>query len=293
MNKLRFFNLFTSPIFAKLITFLRPHRFAIRFYTSVFFRSLASLSQDSQIEVVSGYGKNLKMVLAIGDKSKPQETYYWLGYCELDLQRLFTKIIKKGFVVYDVGAFLGFHSLLAGRLVGLSGKVYAFEPYSKNIKRIKSHILLNKMQDRVFCIPKAVTDKNGTAIGQYLGQDDVVRFTNIDSEEPRLTAGSLVAETTYLDEFVFKEGYPAPNLVKIDVEGQELKVLSGAKRLLREFKPVVICELHSSELARQVQEELKRAGYRIKDLRGKEPVILEYSHIIAYPDTALVGNTLR
>jgi FkbM family methyltransferase len=283
MSKLRIFKLLISPLFSKLIMFFRPRRFAIRFYTSVFFRSLASSSEDFRVEVVSGYGRNLKMNLSVGDKSKPQETYYWLGLCESNVQRLFTKIIKKGFIVYDVGSFIGFYSLLAGRLTGPSGRVYAFEPYPKNIERIKSHILLNKMQDRVFCIHKALTDANGQALCQYFGQDDVIRFTNIDKQF-NLTAGSLVVETTYLDEFVFQEVHPIPNLIKIDVEGQELKVLLGAKRLLREFKPVIICELHSAKLAQQIQEELRRAGYRIKDLRGKEPVIMEYSHIIAYPD---------
>jgi FkbM family methyltransferase len=287
MSRFKAFKLLINPLLVKLIIFFRPRRFAIRFYTSVFFRSLASPPQDSQVEVVSGYGRNLKMILAIGDKSKPQETYYWLGLCELDVQRLFTKIIKNGFVVYDVGAFLGFHSLLAARFVGPSGRVYAFEPYPKNIKRINSHILLNKMQDRVFCIPRAITDKNGQALCQHLGQDDVIRFTNIDcAEKVPLTADSLVAETIYLDEFVFQEGHPAPNLIKIDVEGQELKVLLGARRLLQEFKPVIICELHSAKLAQQIYEELRRAEYRIQDLRGKEmPPILEHSHIIAYPDT--------
>jgi FkbM family methyltransferase len=235
--------------------------------------------------VVSGYGKNLKMALRLGDKLSPAETHYWLGFNELHVQRMFVKVIKKGFITYDIGAYIGFYSLLTGRLSGPCGKVYAFEPLPNNIERLKLHILLNNMQDRIFCIPKAVTDKTGRAICHYLGYDDMSRFVNIDySEEGHLTKESLVAETISLDEFVFHQGYPAANLIKIDVEGAELKVLLGARRLLEEFKPVIICELHSTELAVQVYEELARLGYRLEDLKRRaKSFIPNRCHIVAWP----------
>lgn len=283
MNKTRILALLTNPFLVRLVTFFRPHRFVLRFYLSSFFKSLGSSSGSTLVNVANGYGVNLKMALQVTGKSHPLETFYWLGFGELAIQRQFAKVIKKSFIVYDIGAYIGFHSLIAGRLAGPLGKVYCFEPFPKNNERLKLHILLNKMQDRVFCIPKAVTDKAGKAICHYRGHDTMYYFTNIDcSGEYNSAIGGPVVETISLDEFIFQEGHPAPNLIKIDVEGGELKVLLGAQRLLREFKPSIICEIHSIELARQVYEELKRLGYRFKVLNEKGmPFNLHYGHILA------------
>lgn len=285
MRKSRISALLINPLLVRLITLFSPHRFVIRFYLSSFFRALAILPEELVVKVASGYGRNLKMALRIRDKLNPQEIHYWLGFCEPDIQRLFAKIVRTGFIVYDIGAYIGFYSLLAGRLAGPAGKVYAFEPFPKNIERLKLHILLNKMQDRVFCIPKAVTYKTGKASYCNFARDDLTRFTNIDSsEESCSTETNLLVETISLDEFVFQEGYPAPNLIKIDVEGGEAKVIEGARRLLEEFRPMIICEFHSAELAMQTCEKLMRLRYRLEDTRRvKLDFISNCGYIIAWP----------
>ena len=217
--KSRISALLRNSLFVRWICLFRPHRFVIQFYFSSFFKSLGILPENSVLNVVNGYGKNLKMALRIGDKLNPQETYYWLGFCELDIQRLFAKIIRRGFIVYDIGGYIGFYSLLAGHLTGPTGRVYVFEPFPRNIERIKLHISLNGMQDRVFCIPKAVADKAGKALYRDLGRDDYVYFVDAESYEDNHLTKADTIETISLDEFVFREGHLAPNLIKIDVEG--------------------------------------------------------------------------
>ncbi len=287
--KSRISALLINPLLVRWITLFSPHRFVIRFYLSSLISS-SILPEEPVVKVASGYGRNLKMSLRIGDKLNPQETHYWFGFYELDVQRLFTKIVRTGSIVYDVGGYIGFYSLLAGRLTGSSGRVYAFEPFPKNIERLKLHILLNKMQDRVFCIPKAVSDKTGKALYRDLGRDDYACFVDVESyEDNHLTKASTIVDTISLDEFVFREDHLAPNLIKIDVEGGELKVLLGAQRLLKEFKPVIICELHSHGSAIQGQaiqvcKELTRLGYRLKDLRRRVmPFIPNHGSIVAWP----------
>lgn len=219
------------------------------------------------------------MALRIGDKSNAQDTYYWLGLVELAIQRLFTKLIKAGFVVYDIGAYSGFHSLLAARLAGSTGRVYAFEPALLNIERLKLNISLNEMQGRVFCIPKAVIDKITKSWFRNTGRDDWNQLIVIDSpESSNYNKGDFLADTISLDEFVFQENNPAPDLIKIDVEAQEEKVLEGARGLLKKYKPIVICEFHSHELKIKTSAILTRLGYRIKYVKGAEA---KYGHIIA------------
>lgn len=279
--------LIESP-FVKWIVRFRPHRIVLSFYFSSFVSSRLP-KKRVVIHIASGEANDLKMSLRIGDRSNPQETYYWLGFYEIDVQRIFHNMIRPGFIIYDIGAYLGFFSLLAGRLTGPKGRVFAFEPIPKNTERIQQHIHLNQM-GWVFCISKAVMGKTGKARTKaYLDRDDWASFIE---ESDSLESGlELVVELTTLDEFVFREGHPAPNLIKIDVEGAEGEILSGAQRLLREFKPVVICELHGHELAKQVYEELNSLEYRFNNLRGhKLTSIPDYGHIIAQPEKGVLPN---
>src|SRR5258708_40084915 len=67
----------------------------------------------------------------------------WLGSYEQPAQQIFRKLIHEGSVVYDIGANVGFFTLLASKLSGRSGKVYAFEPVSQNRQMLQSHLELN------------------------------------------------------------------------------------------------------------------------------------------------------
>lgn len=278
-----------NPVLLKILIFFRPRHFLIHLYSSLPFYDLtedfAADAADGVVDVAAGYGKGLKMNL-IRDKANPQNIYYWLGLHELDTQHLFAKLIKPGFIVYDIGAYIGFFSLLAARLAGSNGRVYAFEPLPENLKRLKLNISLNAMENAVFCIPKAVFDKTGNVPFYDIGRDDWGRLGEAISptEKGRLEPRAIV-KTVSLDEFVFQEGNPAPDLIKIDVEGREGKVLAGASRLLKKFKPIIICEVHYPEAARQVYEELSRLGYEFKDLKEKKlNYVRSYcGHIIARP----------
>jgi FkbM family methyltransferase len=260
-------------------------RYIFRLYFINFICSQIKLKK-LVVHIMSGYAKNLKLAIYIGGKSNPKEMDYWLGFYESDIQGLFKKFINKGSIVYDIGAYIGFCSLLAARLTGPHGRVYAFEPLAKNFKRLKLNILLNGMQDRIFWIANAVTDKADTAYWRCCKYDDCTHFMNMDFSQNFHSNGINTSskETISLDEFVFQKGNPAPNFVKIDVEGEEARVIMGARRLLKEFKPVVICELHYKESALQVYEELTRLGYRFIDLKGNRPPAdnFNYGHIIAW-----------
>lgn len=267
----------TLLLSARWLVFFRPHRFLVYFYRSSFFRSLGILPEKSAVKIASGYAKNLKMVLDIGNNSEPQETYYWLGFHEVKIQRWFAKAIKKGSIIYDIGAYIGFYSLLAGRLTGPTGKVYAFEPIPHNVERIKTHILLNGMQEIISCIPKVVSDKTDTALCYNFGRDDWFRYIDMHCENEKYTVEKgLALKTVSLDDFVFQECQPPPALIKIDVEGAEGRVLRGAVRLLKEFRPVIICELHHPDAISEVYARLEDSQYKIEKIAG-------YNHIVARP----------
>lgn len=264
----------TMPEPVKLI----PRRLLLSIYkfplVAATFRRVLNLLVPKQRRVVtiaSGAAKGLKMELRLRE-----EKSYWLGTYELDIQCLLPEMIQSGNIVYDVGAHLGFFSLLAGKLVGQTGKVFAFEPNPENLNRLATNIGLNSINWINF-VPKALSDHSGemtfSVSNSSMGQ-------LVELETP--TMRTYRVTTTTLDELVFEEQYPVPDFIKIDVEGEEGKVLVGGRKLLKEFKPVIICELHGAEAASQVKAELFKVGYRLEKLDGEQLFSLPpYGHLLA------------
>ena len=139
--------------------------------------------------------------------------------------------------VYDVGANVGFYTLLASVVTGDNGKVFSFEPVPRNINYLKQHIKINTLAN-VSVIEKAVSDKIqklnfSLSINPSMGHL---------SEE-----GEIVVETITLNEFI-KQGNPLPDIIKMDIEGAEYDALVGAKELLKIKKPIIFLATHSDEL---------------------------------------------
>jgi FkbM family methyltransferase len=196
-----------------------------------------------------------------------------LGIYELHLQGVLQAILMEGHVVYDVGGYHGYHSLLASKLVGNAGKVYIFEPLPENQDSIARVLSANDCGNCTV-LPVAVSDRTGRT-SLFFGTDD--------SQPSILTrpGGSLMVETTTLDEFASR--HRRPNLVKVDVEGAEYAVLLGARQLLATDPPITwVIELHTNEVREPVRSILEQHGYRVEEL--VPPVSRRHSsirHIIA------------
>jgi FkbM family methyltransferase len=182
----------------------------------------------------------------------------WLGTYELDKQVLFSKYIKPGMIVFDVGANVGLYSLLASVLTGVKGKVFSFEPLPTNIFYLNSHIELNGLKN-VSVSDKAISDKVSK-----------VRFNFGDNRSSGHISikGEIEVETTSLDEFI-KAGNPLPDLIKMDIEGAEFDALVGAKELLKNKRPVIFLATHSNELRAKCLKLLAECGYSVATIDKK------------------------
>ena len=85
----------------------------------------------------------------------------WLGSYEYEKQRLFSRTLQPGMIVYDIGANVGLYTLLAARRVGPTGQVFAFEPGSQNVSFLKRHLAMNRVAN-VTVIEAAVGERSGT-----------------------------------------------------------------------------------------------------------------------------------
>ncbi len=164
-----------------------------------------------------------------------------LGVWESLMQKLYLNHLKKGFIVYDLGAHHGFLSLLAGKLVGNEGHVYAFEALPKNFTVLTRNVELNKIRN-VEPIHLAVSDKEGSVSFSNTINDTANTYI---SQSPRYSAlDHLNVRCNSLDNLVSTGQIALPDFIKIDVEGAEYDVLRGATNLLRDKGPLIYLETH-------------------------------------------------
>jgi FkbM family methyltransferase len=191
------------------------------------------------------------------------EKDYWLGTYEPALQAAILDLVEPGMVAYDLGANIGYITLQLARAVGVGGHVYAFEALPENIERLQANISLNEMDIYVTVIPRAVSDSSGHLnflVGPSAGTGKV---SGSAGRQDLSYSQQISVETVSLDSFVYEQGYPGPNVIKIDIEGGELLALPGMRRVLSEERPVVFLELHGFDAAQMAWDELLRARYRI------------------------------
>lgn len=195
----------------------------------------------------------------------------WLGTYEWTRQQAMVAVVRPGMVVYDLGANVGFYTLLAARLVGPAGLVVAFEPLARNLEYLRRHLALNG-SDNVTVIDAAVSDRVGCA-----------RLRGEHGASARLGAdGEIAVRTVTLDELVFGQGRRPPSVIKMDVEGAEVDVLRGAERTLAVWRPILLLSTHNLGLRQECHAMLTAAGYSLRAEGNGGPAVLT-DEVIAMP----------
>jgi FkbM family methyltransferase len=171
------------------------------------------------------------------------------GTYQRDVFDVMRRHVRPGMTSYDVGAHMGYFALVLAKLVGPGGRVLAFEPDPRNLGALRNNLLTNGITN-VIVTAAAVADVSSEVSFATFPYSSVNHIA--DSRTPA-DARRITVTATTLDSFVYEEHNPAPNFIKIDVEGAEARVLSGATRVLHEASPVVIAEVwrsHWPEVAR-------------------------------------------
>jgi FkbM family methyltransferase len=207
-------------------------------------------NQDSVIQ--RGVGRGLKFNPGGSNAS------YLLGTLELGIQEALQLWLRPGMTVYDIGANVGFLTVIAARLVGASGRVLAFEPVPALADQSSHNARLNRF-DHVSVYRTALSDADGDAVFQV---SENLTMGKLGSSGSR--GNGLMVKRNRLDTLVNDGRFPDPSLVKIDVEGAEPEVLDGAIEVLRRARPMLLIELHSTNQA--VADRLDRLGYIGREL---------------------------
>ena len=174
-------------------------------------------------------------------------------------------VLKPGGIFLDVGANAGFYSMLALDLIGPTGAVHAFEIDPRALRCLKKTISREAIPN-FFLQEVAVSNKNEFA---HLDMIADCGRTRIQSDG----RGRRVPTTT-LDSWRAKNPSGKIQAIKMDIEGGELRALQGATKLLREERPLLVCELLEAQAQRsgyktnEVTQLLESLGYRIRPLEG-------------------------
>jgi FkbM family methyltransferase len=189
------------------------------------YKKLIPLFIKKQWVTVDVDGYKLGMVIGgeRGLESLGASLIFGNGY-EIETTKIFKELVKPGMNVIDVGAHIGYYTLLSSGLVD-NGKVYAFEPEERNYKNLEYNIQLNSKRN-VVAYRKAVSDING--ISQLYISDDLSGENSLISIDQRPNK-AIDVEVVTLDSVLAGEKI---GVIKIDVDGGELNVLRGAKIIL-------------------------------------------------------------
>jgi FkbM family methyltransferase len=218
-----------------------------------------------EVPVAAGALEGVKLWLDL-----QTEKDYWLGTYEMELQQAVADKIQKGWVVYDVGANIGYVSLVYARAVGADGKVFAFEALPANVQRLQRNLELNPSFTNVEVLPAAVVDAARPVTFLVGPSNGMGKVEGSAGREDVTYAQEISVPGISLDEFAFVQEHPFPQAVKIDIEGGEVMALPGMSRLLQEARPILFMELHGEIAARAAWQALNPLGYRIYQMAREE-----------------------
>ena len=195
------------------------------------------------------------------------------GYYEPAVLEIIKRELKEGDVLVEIGAHLGYYTLILSKLVGPAGKIYAFEPDPNNFTLLKKNLEVNQIKN-VVLERKAVSNRNGKMLF-YPGKERSTHGSLIKGEYA--CGNPIEVDGLRLDDYPFKEKI---NLIKMDIEGEEFRALEGMRSLILKTKPLkMISEFSPAFLKEQginpknFITELEKVGFHLQIINEEKTTL--------------------
>jgi FkbM family methyltransferase len=204
---------------------------------------------------------------------------------EPELFKLLANVLKRGDSFIDIGAHMGYVSMIASKLVGETGRVVAVEPEVCNFAHMRKHIALNNIVN-ILAIQAAVgAESRETQL--YINSDNdgghALWNAGLHPYNQKTREQNVIRKVNMLclDDIITQLGLDAVRAIKIDVEGAEMEVLKGGENSLIDHDiPLVICEINTFGLhqmgtsERELRHFMSEMGYRTYLMKGQSPNLI-------------------
>lgn len=252
------------------------------------------------IKVRLPQGKEIR--LASNPTSYVAKMLFWegpQGY-EYNVFRVLSELVKDADTFIDVGANIGYYSVVAATCnPGL--QVVSFEPLPSAYHYLRKNVYLNHLVN-VTPLQMAVSDSVGS-LRFFASRNPKFPYVehhltgtgSLDREQASLThlLDSIDVDSVTLDHYTKRHGFPKVDLMKIDVEANEHRVLSGAERILSRDRPIVFCEVLSNRVEGEIEDIFRRHGYLMFRVEARHLVPVqrlahdlstENDHVMVHPE---------
>lgn len=221
--------------------------------------------------------KDISFQMSTNETSYVTKQLFWNGPENFEYTPIFEQLVRKcaGFV--DIGANTGYYSLLAAK-ANPSIVVHAFEPASGPYHFLAENIRINLLAGRVFAHEIALSnDKGEVEFFEIINPAGTFARYNLSGvgglkktheTQEQSVRKKVRAET--LDQYATQTGISLLDLIKIDTEGTENLVLEGARQIITQHKPIIICETLFNKIEPQLEAIMKTHGYLFfNHIKGK------------------------
>ncbi len=239
-----------------------------RIFSKLYFRSISSGEGLNIVhKSINGINYELDLLEVIDSQM------FYMGSREPDTSKTLELLCCKRDIVIDIGANVGSHTLPMADLVGTAGQVYAFEPVPWAIKKLKRNLILNNFKN-IFIEQVALSDENNSGVEmEFRASFKIEAGQGVDkqgkiNQDWWRECERVMTKMQTLDSYVQECGLARVNLIKLDVDGFEGKVIRGALNTLKQHKPFLIMEIAPAWVAMrgdsaiEIADQLLGIGYR-------------------------------
>lgn len=250
-----------------------------------------------KIKGVMGYDKNLR--INFDTSSYVEWELFFRGYYEKNVIDAIKRILKQGFVAIDAGANIGTHTLIMAKLVGSSGKIFAFDPHKESCDRLKENVNLNNFSNTKV-LQFALSNKKGTMSLFSYNEEITDHGTASLYDLPHLQKTEIKVPVSTIDEFFNEENLNRIDFIKIDTRGSDFPIILGAAESIKRFNPYVVFEYNRDNWNRsgfkweESKDFFDKNGYRLYFINqknilpvGTNPVFTTSHNILAVPNSKI------
>jgi len=209
---------------------------------------------------------------------------------EPETEKLFEKYFKDSKCFLDIGANVGYFTLM-GKSINPKLKIYSFEPNPNNVERLRKNISLNKFND-VVVSSQCISDVN-TEVTFAVPPENESGWGRIENDHlPLDNFKKITTQAVTLDSMLESDYFKndIPDLLKVDIEGNEMKLINGGIKFLEKFHPVICLELNepclneSNTSSEEIISKLKSLNYECFYISGDkllktEKAIVNYKYL--------------